>query len=139
MPTQLLSPIEEDKDSDVDGVVTIEDSEILDSLRVDADEERLSQMKDLRMILTNVDATIEEKNNAYEQLKLLEVIKGKEEKLESKILENFRLNSFVKIDDNQIKVVISNDTHNVELANKIMRSIQEEFDEKMYISVKFQV
>lgn len=137
MPSELLSPeIEEEK---TDNTIIIEESEILTALRVDADEDTLNQIRDLRMILTNLEATIEEKNNAYEKLKLLDVIKGKEEKLESKIVSKYNLKSFIKLDNNQVKVVIANDKHNTELANNIMRSIQEEFDEKMYISVKFQV
>lgn len=135
MPSEILSP---EVNKDKDKVVVIEESEILTALRIETDETRLSQMKDLRLVLTNIEATIEEKNNAYEQLKLLDVIKGKEEKIESKIKENFKLNSFIKIDNNQVKVVVSSDKHSTELANNIMRSIQEEFEDKMYISVKFQ-
>lgn len=82
--------------------------------------------------------SIDEKNNAYEQLRLLDDIKGREEKIESKILEIFKMKSFVKILDNQIKIVISNSNHYVELANNIMREVQKDFPEKMYISVKFQ-
>ena len=85
-----------------------------------------------------MDATVDEKNNAYEQLKALTLNQGTEEKLESKITEKFGKNCYVKIDNNQIRVVVAGEEHSAELANNIMRSIQEEFTDKMYISVKFQ-
>lgn len=118
--------------------VTITETDSLAALRINDDEIRLQEMEDLRLVLTNIDSSIDEKNNAYEKLKLLEEIKGKEEKLEEKIKTEYNLNSFIKINNNQIKVTISKTEHNYELANNIIRSIQEEFEEKMYITVKFQ-
>ena len=105
----------------------IKESELLTALRVEAEEERTEE------------ASTEDKNNAFEKLKDLNSLKGKEQLLEKKIKENFKLDAFVKIDDNnQVRVVVSGNEHTTELANNIMRSIQEEFDTKMYISVKFQ-
>jgi stage III sporulation protein AH len=136
MPSEILSPTVKENNNKS---VVIQESEVITALREQTNEERLTQIKDLRMVLTNIEATVEEKNNAYEKLKLLDVIKGKEEMLETKIKNSFNLKSFIKIDNNQIKVVVASDKGNVELANKVMRSIQEEFTDKMYISVKFQV
>ncbi len=137
MPSELLftnnSKIDSNKET-----VTIEESVILTALRVETEEERINAMKELQMILTNIEAGVEEKNNAYEQLKLLNVLKGKEETLEAKIKKEFELNSFIKIDNNQIRIVVASDKHDTKLANDIMRSIQAEFEEKVYISVKFQ-
>lgn len=138
MPSELLftnngNSIYQDQDK-----VTIEENVILTALRVESEEERINTMKDLKMVLTNIEASVEEKNNAFEQLKLLDVLKGKEEVFESKIKKHFQLNSFIKIDNNQVRVVVASDKHDFKLANDIMRSIQEEFDDKVYISVKFQ-
>ena len=116
----------------------LKESNILDTIRITSDEERLKEMEDLRLILTNVDSSIEEKNNAYEKLKLIEEVKGKEETLENKIKKEFNIDSFIKISNNQIKVTIVSSKHSYELANNIIRSIQEEYDEKMYITVKFE-
>ena len=139
MPNELLKTsniIEVDPDSDP--VVSIEESDALTVLKITSDEERLQEMSDLRIILTNVDTTIEDKNNAYEKLKLIEQNKSKEEKLMSKIKKEYNLKSFIKITNNQIKVTIAGSEHNYELANNIIRSIQEEYSEKMYITVKFE-
>jgi stage III sporulation protein AH len=136
MPSSLFST-NNSKDTN-DENVSVQESEILTALRVESEDERDAMRKEFKMVLTNIEATVEEKNNAYEQLKLLDVVKGHEEELEAIIKEKYKLNSFVKIDDDQIRIVIASSKHNTELANNIMRSIQEQFDDKMYISVKFQ-
>ena len=136
MPSSLFST-NNSKDPQ-DEKVVIEESEILTALRVESEDERSTMRNEFKMVLTNIEASVEEKNNAYEQLKLLDVIKGREEELETIIKEKYKLNSFVKIDNNQIRIVVASDKHTTELANNIMRSIQEKFTEKMYISVKFQ-
>jgi stage III sporulation protein AH len=136
MPSSLFAT-NNGKDKQDDNVV-IEESEILTALRVESEDERAAMRNEFKMVLTNIEASVEEKNNAYEQLKLLDVIKGREEELETLIKEKFKLSSFVKIDNNQIRVVVVSDKHSNELANNIMRSIQEKFTDKMYISVKFQ-
>ncbi len=135
MPSSLFSTNNGNKKDDQ---VVIEESEILTALRVESEDERTAMRNEFKMILTNIEASVEEKNNAYEQLKLLDVIKGKEEELETIIKDKYKLNSFVKVDGNQVRVVVASDKHDAELANNIMRSIQERFEDKMYISVKFQ-
>lgn len=136
MPRDLLSTIEDSDNSSI--VVNVSEEDSLSVLRVMSDEERFKEMEDLRFVLTNVDSTLEEKNNAYEKMQLIEETKGKEKKLEEKIKKDFKLDSFIKINNNQIKVVVKASDHNYELANNIIRSIQDEYEEKMYISVKFQ-
>ena len=88
--------------------------------------------------LTSSSLTSEEKNSAFEELQLLNLAKGKETYLEDKILNDFKIKSFVEINNDNIKVTISSSEHNSELANKIMRSIQEEFKEKKNITIKFE-
>ena len=142
MPNELLitnNSKQTDENNIEKASVTVEESEIITALRVEAEEKRAEEIDELNAILNNGEASVEDKNNAFEKIKDLNSIKGKEQIVENKIKEKFGLDSFVKIDDgNQVRVVISGKEHNVELANNIMRSVQEEFDTKMYISVKFQ-
>ena len=119
-------------------VVEITESEIITSLRVEAEEEVSKQLDELKDILTDSKSTVEQKNNAFEKMKLLNITKGEEENLEAKILEEFSLKAFVKIDGDQIRVVVSADKLDATTANNIMRSIQSNYDKKMYISVKYQ-
>ncbi|MDD3392313.1 MAG: SpoIIIAH-like family protein [Bacilli bacterium] len=119
-------------------VVNIEESEVLTALRVEADDQMLEELQELKTVLTSIESTIDEKNNAYEKMKLLNITRGEEENLETKILEEFKLKAFVKIDGDQIRIVIASSDHDETLANNIMRSVQSNYDTKMYISVKFQ-
>ena len=64
--------------------------------------------------------------------------KGKEHEIENKIKETHKLESFVKIDGDQISVVIASNDHSTELANNIIRTVQQMYNSRMYITVKFQ-
>lgn len=138
MPSELLLKSEGENDKEKDKEVVITDSSILTALRVEANDQMLKELNELKKVLTNTEATVDEKNNAFEKMKILNMTKGEEEKIEAKILADFKLKSFVKIDGDQIRVVVSSSTHDSKLANDIMRSVQSNFDKKMYITVKFQ-
>ncbi|MEG0408618.1 MAG: SpoIIIAH-like family protein [Bacilli bacterium] len=136
MPNDILVNQKETKKEKK--VAQVETSTILVALRVEGEEEYLNELDSLKTILTNAKSTVEEKNNAFEQMKNLNVLKGEQEQLESKINSEIGCEVFVKIDKNQIKVVIDKKEHDAKLANKIMRLVQSNYQNKMYITVKFQ-
>jgi uncharacterized Ntn-hydrolase superfamily protein len=121
-----------------ESVVETNESSILVSLRVEREEEMLNEMESLQTILLDEAASVEEKNDAYNSLQALNTNKGQEEKLEEIIKNNFNLESFVKIKNEQITITIAESEHSKELANNIIRAIQEQYEENMYITVKFQ-
>lgn len=138
MPSELLKT-KEVLESVNEGVeVNIVESDKLIALRVERDEEIETTMKELQSVLTSATTSVEEKNSAFEELKLLNLTKGYEEELEQKILDTYKIKSFIEINGDQIKVVVNSSEHNASLANDIMRTIQEEYDKKMYITVKFE-
>lgn len=124
--------------NDSDKNISVKESDILTSLRVEADNQLKQEMDVLKQVLTNTDVSVDEKNSAFEELKLLNQLKGKEEKLEDLIKSTYNLGSFIKIDNDQIRVVVESTDTSASFANNIMRTIQNQFDDKMYISVKFQ-
>ena len=145
MPNDLLiasnstqSKEENKTTTEEDDKNTISEVDDLTALRVSLDEERDKEKAELKKAMTNEEATTDEKNNAYEQLKYLSVIEGEEEKLEKLIKKEHNLNSFVKVDSNTITVVAAKKKHDVSLANNIMRTIQGEYDTKKTITVKFE-
>ncbi len=144
MPNELLltnnNQYVDDSKNKTDNETTIEivESDYLTALRVADMDKRITNLKELQTILTNIETTVDEKNNAYEQIKYLDIVKGLEEKLESKIKNEIKKDVFIKVENDHIKVVVASKDHNYTVANNIMRSIQEEFDNKVYISVKFQ-
>lgn len=118
-------------------VIKTEEGTILTALRVESDKEMESMMNDLRLILSSVDASSEDKSNAYDKLKELNITRGEEEKLEEMIKKSYSLDSFVKINGDQIRVVVLSDKHDNNVADSIMKSIQANYETSKYISVKF--
>lgn len=140
MPSEFLETASKTISSDesTKEVETTKESEIISTLKVENDEERNEKISELQTILTKEDATSEEKNNAYEELKSINITKGTEEELSSKIKENYKLDNFVQIKDDQIRIVLASKEHSSKLANDIMNLVQSNFDTKMYITIKFQ-
>lgn len=139
LPEDTLSKIieSENKTSDVSNTqITPEDA--LATLRIADEEEILSQMSELQSELLSETANAEDKNNAFEKLKSINLNKGKEDALETLILKTYNLKSFIKIKDDQINVTISAKDNSFKSANDIIRTIQGEFQEKKYITVKYQ-
>ena len=119
-------------------VIEITESDVLVALEVENDEEKQALMEEYQNVLLNSESSLEEKNVAYENMQKLNNSTTEENKIKSTIKNKFKLNSFVKINDNAINIVIASNEHSNELANQIMRSIQELYPEEKYITVKFQ-
>ena len=126
------------KTDEVKEVLETNESSILVSLKVKEEEEMLAEMESLQTILLDDTASLQEKNDAYNSLQTLNATKGKVEALEKKIKEKLNLDCFIKIKNDQISVTVASKEHNSTLANNIIRTIQEEYENKMYIVVKFQ-
>ena len=140
MPSELLTTsksttTEEEKSTTS---VSVTETDVLTALQVEADEERAALAAEYNEILTNKDTSTEEKNNAYNGLKEIDEIKAKEEELEKKLKKELKLDSFIKIDSSNISVTIKKKDHDYSLANSVMRLIQSGYEDKMYITVKFQ-
>jgi stage III sporulation protein AH len=118
--------------------ISINEIDSLVALRVNSDSIMEKEIEELELILTNADSSVDEKNIAYEKIKKLNTNRGEEEKLEQIILEKYNLKSFVKINDSKVNITIESSDHTEDLANKIMRSIQENYNTKKYITIKFQ-
>ena len=141
MPSELLLTTNKNKTTpkeDSTPTVNIEESNLLVALRVEADEAMNKEIEDLQLVLQNSKSSVEDKNKAYEKIKELNDNRGEEEKLEEQIKENYKLDSFIKITDNQIQVTTKSEEHSEKLANNIMRTIQSNFEDSKYITVKFQ-
>lgn len=126
-----------DNKTDNNTTVTIKEGETLEALRVSLNQEREAEKTKLQSLLTNSSATSEEKNNAYEKIQEINTVTSEEATLEKKLKEKYKMSVFVKIENKEITVVVDNDKHDTTLANNIMRSVQENFKEKRYITVQF--
>ena len=138
LPQDLLEKVNDVAFTKATKVAEVKEENALVAMRVSKEEEREEAMTILNEQLTNEQATTEEKNNAYEQLKYLNEIQGKEESLEKKLKKEYDLDCFIKIDNNNVSTVCISKKHDITLANKIMRTIQKEYKNRMNITVKFQ-
>ena len=136
MPTELLINTNNTQEEETTPTVKTEDSSLLVALRVEADENIEKEIESLKKIISDSDSSIEDKNAAFEKMKELNANRSKEEILEEKIKNTYNLDTFIKIDEDCISVTINDKNHSTELANKIMRTIQEDYEEKMKRTVK---
>lgn len=116
----------------------IKEVDLLTALRVESDNKISIEMEELKKIMNDLNVTVDERNNAFEQMKSLNITRGEEEKLENKVKEKYKIDSFIKITGDQIRVIVTGNKHDNVLANNIMRTIQEEYENQMYISIKFE-
>ena len=137
MPNELLLTSNGVEDGNNDKQLNVKESSIISALKVEDNNSTLKEIGALKEILTKEDSSVDDKNKAFDALKLINQISSKEELMEEKIMNNYSLDSFVKIDGDQIRVVIESEMHDNDLANKIMKTIQKEFDTKQYISIQF--
>lgn len=137
MPNELLLTSNGVEDGNNDKQLNVKESSIISALKVEDNNSTLKEIGALKEILTKDDSSVDDKNKAFDALKLINQISSKEDLLEEKIMNNYSLDSFVKIDGDQIRVVIESEMHDNDLANKIMKTIQKEFDTKQYISIQF--
>ena len=136
LPSDVLDKIKiKDK---VEEPVVKEEENPLTALRVSLEETRKTSKEKLEKELTKTEITTTEKNNIYEQLKYLNEIENKKEKLEKEIKKQLNINCFTKIDNKDIEVICISKEQNKRLANNIMRLIQENDTNKLNITVKFQ-
>lgn len=117
--------------------VNVSENNKLVALRVERDEKITSVMSELKDKIISSNSP-EEKNSAFEELQVLNLSKGKETYLEDKINDVFKINSFVEINEDNISVTIASKEHNSNIANELMRCIQEEFEEEKNITIKFE-
>ena len=118
-------------------VIEITESDAFVALEVEKDVKKQTMLEEYQDILLDTAATVQEKNTAYENMQKLNSSKNDEEKIKNLIKEKFNLNSVVKIRDNTISIVALKSEHDNNIANQIIRSVQELFNEEKYITVKF--
>lgn len=136
MPSNLLSV--SDIKEDTTPTINIEETNMLDVLKEENNEQVAKEIESLRKIIVNTDTPIEEKNIAYEKIQKLEENKGKEEKIVSLIKEKLGFDTYVEIKNAKINVVVSNKEHSYKIANDIIKLVSSSFDSDKSVTVKFQ-
>lgn len=120
-----------------DSTFVVNESTELVALRVASDEEELQTMNELKDIILSETANANEKNDAYNSLLAISSNKGLEQDVETFLKEEFSIETFVKINGNNVTVVVNKKDHNYEIANKIIRAVKQKIKEDKYVTVKF--
>lgn len=120
-----------------DTTLVVNESTELVALRVQSDEETLETMNELQSIILSETSDLQTKNDAYNDLITISNNKSIEQKLEKIILDEFKYDAFVKINGDNVTIVIDSSEHDFKIANTIIRRISQEFDKNKYITVKF--
>ncbi len=144
MPNDLLAASTSSKSTvskanvtDTKAKVSKTESDAITALKVEDEAKTKDTLSELQKKITNKDSSTEDKNKAYEEIKNINNNSGVEENIEKKINSQYNCEAFAKIDDSNVKVVVDKCENSKTLANNIMRLVQEQFSDKMYISVKF--
>ncbi len=137
MGEDTLSTLNVDNTETVSKEVVISENETLVALKVASEEALVDKMSELETIILSKDATLEEKNKAYEELQNINKNEASKEQITKIIKEKFKLDSFTEINGNNIKITVSSKEHNTALANNIIRAVQELYTENKYITIKF--
>lgn len=118
-------------------VIEITESDVLVALEVEQDEEKQALLEEYQNVLLSTDSTLEEKNVAYENIQKLNNSSQEEIKIKNLLKEKLSLNSFVKINNNSISIVVAAKEHSTESANAIIRLVQTLYEDDRYITVKY--
>lgn len=141
MPNDLLSASTIINSSKIDNskvTSNVEESDVISALKVENDAKTKDNLAELQEKLTKEDSTTEEKNKVYEEIKTINTNSSLEDTIEKKVKDEYNCETFAKIEDSSVKVVVDGCENSKTLANNIMRLVQEQFDTKQYISVKFE-
>ena len=141
MPTELLLTtnslyMDREEETVSNEKVTIENTNTISAMKTVLTDERREKVKELNNKLTNKELSFEEKNNIYEEIKVINKLESMEEDIEKIIKDEYKLDSFVKTYDDVIEVTVNEKNHDKVLAAKIMSSIEKKYP-NMYISVSF--
>ncbi len=118
--------------------VEVSENNAISALKVEDDSKTNDALNELQDKLTDAKTSAEEKNSLYEKIKTINTNSGLEETIEKKVKEQYMCETFAKIEDSSVKVVVDGCENSKKVANDIMRLVQEQFSKKMYISVQFQ-
>ena len=123
---------------DTSEVIEVNESDIIVAMKVEEEEKILNAMQEAQDVLLDASSTVQDKNNAYTNLRLLNSQKGKSQEIEQLINKTYNSKSFVKIEGEKISITMPSKDQGRSIANDIINTVQSLYDSQMYITVKFQ-
>ena len=138
MPTELLLTTNSlyTKEENDNKDIVIENVNAINTMKSIHEDEIKEKVNELNTKLTNKELSFEEKNNIYEEIKTINQQESMEEDIEKIIKDEYKLNSFVKVDNDVIEINIDSKNHDKKLVANIITSVEKKYH-NMYISVSF--
>ncbi len=138
MPTELLLTTNSlyTKEENDNKEIFIENVNAINTMKSIHEDEIKEKVNELNTKLTNKELSFEEKNNIYEEIKTINQQESMEEDIEKIIKDEYKLNSFVKVDNDVIEINIDSKNHDKKLVANIITSVEKKYH-NMYISVSF--
>jgi stage III sporulation protein AH len=123
-----------------DGKVTsgIASDDLFTALRLQIEDERNKLREDLNAIVASAEATAEEKSKALDKIQKLADISEKEAVLETLIKSKGYEEVLVRLDGEEVKVIVKAQEHSKQAANEIIQLVAKEVGEAQDVAVEFQ-
>lgn len=112
------------------------DGSYISTLKIELADKREETIRNLEETMNTSDSS-EEKNKAYETIKMIDNYKSIEDSITKAIDKEYNFDSYVEVANDKVNIIVEKDKHDVTLANDLMRIAQNEFDSPMNITVKF--
>ncbi|RIW33642.1 SpoIIIAH-like family protein [Bacillus salacetis] len=125
-------------DGEVDIVTEAAGDEVFETLRMEFLDQRSKSREDLETKLASADLSIEEKNEAIEQMDQLKELATTETVLETMIKTMGYEDALVRADGEQVRVTVKAKEHSTAEANKIIRLVTDEIGSMQKVAVQFQ-
>ena len=119
-------------------VIEINEADVLIALKVEEEEKLLTDIENANHLLLDDSSSIEQKNLAYNTIQQVNSKKSQMQRIEKLLKDQYSLDACVKINDNNINIIVSGDDLGIEQVNKIINDVQKLYDEQKYITIKFQ-
>jgi stage III sporulation protein AH len=125
-------------EGDVDIVTEAAGDEVFETLRMEFMDQRSQSREDLETQIASADISIEEKNEAIEQMDQLKELATTETVLETMIKTMGYEDALVRADGEQVRVTVKAKEHSAAEANKIIRLVTDEIGSMQKVAVQFQ-
>lgn len=118
-------------------VTNYTESDIISVLKSSENESKLKIINELNEKLLNSELSSSEKNDIYNEIKSIRNTEVLENNIEKTIKDNYNLNSFVKLNDDNLSVTINSKVHDNGLVVNLLDCIENSIDNDMFISINF--
>ncbi|WLR43887.1 SpoIIIAH-like family protein [Bacillus carboniphilus] len=139
---------EEDKDVMGEGKEQLEDGTIIssessesvfDSLRLELEEQRSEREEHLEAVVASAEATTQEKNKAYDELRELNDLSSKEKVLETLIKSQGYDEALVRASEGNVRITVKSNELSKSDANKIIQLVKTEIKDIQDVAVQYEV